>query len=164
MIEAAQRDRAAFAPLFERNFYRVYAFVAARTHNRTEAEDVTSEVFKRALENIETFEWRGAPFSAWLFRIAANLIFSRRPEPRQEDIETLPVSDEEIKRVEDRAAVAQLIQGLPADQRKVVLARFVDRKSIKDIAKELDRSEGAVKQLQFRALESLRTKLEGIHG
>ena len=164
LIEAAQQDLAAFAALFERHFYRVYAFVAARTANRSEAEDLTSEVFQKALENIASFEWRGAPFSAWLFRIAANLIYSRRAEPVSGDFEELAVSDEEIRQVEDRAAIAQLVNGLPSDQKKVVLGRFVDRKSIKEIADELNRSEGAIKQLQLRALEALRTKLEAAHG
>ena len=77
LIEAAQRDPARFAELYENNFERVYAYVARRVGNRAEAEDLTSEVFHQALANLQRFEWRGIPFAAWLFRIAANLISER---------------------------------------------------------------------------------------
>ena len=72
LIEAAQRDPGRFAELYESNFDRVYAFVVRRVRDREEAEDVTSEVFHRALANLGQFEWRGVPFAAWLLRIAAN--------------------------------------------------------------------------------------------
>src|SRR5262245_29698188 len=72
LIEAAQKDPRRFGELYERNFERVYAFVARRVRNRHEAEDVTAEVFRHALTNLPGFEWRGIPFAAWLFRIAAN--------------------------------------------------------------------------------------------
>src|SRR5467141_854635 len=77
LIEAAQRDRTRFAELYEDNFERVYAFIARRVRDRDEAEDLTSEVFHQALANLARFEWRGVPFAAWLFRIAANLISDR---------------------------------------------------------------------------------------
>ena len=71
LIEAAQKDPARFGVLYEINFERVYAYVVKRVQDRSEAEDVTSEVFHQALANLKRFEWRGIPFSAWLFRIAA---------------------------------------------------------------------------------------------
>ena len=77
LIEAAQQDPARFAELYEINFERVYAYVVRRVGNRTETEDLTSEVFHQALANLKRFEWRGIPFAAWLFRIAANLISDR---------------------------------------------------------------------------------------
>ena len=77
LIEAAQRDRSRFAELYEDNFERVYAFIARRVRDRDEAEDLTSEVFHQALANLARFEWRGVPFAAWLFRIAANAIIIR---------------------------------------------------------------------------------------
>lgn len=76
-MEAAQRDRSRFAELYEQNFERVYAYVARRVPRRQEAEEVTSEVFHQALENLGRFEWRGAPLAAWLYRIAANAIADR---------------------------------------------------------------------------------------
>ena len=77
LIEAAQKDPACFADLYEINFERVYAYVVRRVQDRTETEDLTSEVFHQALANLKRFEWRGIPFAAWLFRIAANLISDR---------------------------------------------------------------------------------------
>src|SRR6185436_4570779 len=72
--EAAQRDPRRFADLYEDNFERVYAFIARRVHHREQAEDLTSEVFQRALAKLDRYEWRGLPFCAWLYRIAANAI------------------------------------------------------------------------------------------
>jgi RNA polymerase sigma-70 factor (ECF subfamily) len=77
LIEAAQKDPARFAELYENNFERVYAYVVRRVGDRTETEDLTSEVFHHALANLRRFEWRGIPFASWLFRIAANLISDR---------------------------------------------------------------------------------------
>src|SRR5215469_7622214 len=78
LIEAAQQDPSRFAELYEKNFHRVYAFVARRLRDRAEAEDVTAEVFHEALSNLGRFQWRGAPFAAWLLRIAANTLADRR--------------------------------------------------------------------------------------
>src|SRR5271168_3810331 len=77
LIEAAQRDRSRFADLYEANFERVYAYIARRVRDRDQAQDLTADVFHSALKNLSRFEWRGAPFAAWLFRIAANAIASR---------------------------------------------------------------------------------------
>src|SRR5215469_9049708 len=77
LIEAAQQDPSRFAELYERNFHRVYAFVARRVRDRDEAEEVTAEVFHEALLNLQRFQWRGAPFAAWLLRIAANTLNDR---------------------------------------------------------------------------------------
>ena len=77
LIEAAQNDPARFADLYEINFERVYAYIVKRVQDRVETEDLTAEVFHQALSNIKRFEWRGIPFAAWLFRIAANLISDR---------------------------------------------------------------------------------------
>jgi RNA polymerase sigma-70 factor, ECF subfamily len=74
LVEAAQRDPARFAELYENNFERIYAYVVRRVGDRADTEDLTSEVFHHALANLKRYEWRGIPFSAWLYRIAANLI------------------------------------------------------------------------------------------
>lgn len=164
LIEAAQNDPSRFAELYENNFHRVYAFVARRVADRDEAQDVTAEVFHQALKNIGRFQWRGVPFAAWLLRIAANALAdkwqraSRGVEVQAEDsLEERAESDAgNAAELERHAMLFQLVDRLPADQRMVVLRRFVDQKSIREIAQELGRSEGAVKQLQFRALETLR--------
>jgi RNA polymerase sigma-70 factor (ECF subfamily) len=166
LIEAAQKDPARFADLYELNFERVYAYVVRRVQDRTEAEDLTAEVFHQALANLKRFEWRGIPFAAWLFRIAANLISDRWQRSGREvnddtAIELAQVSPAEIEEVERKATIFRLVDTLPEEQRRVVVLRFVDQKSIKEVAKEVKKTEGAVKQLQFRALTSLRARMEG---
>ena len=166
LIEAAQQDPARFAELYEINFERVYAYVVRRVGNRTETEDLTSEVFHQALANLKRFEWRGIPFAAWLFRIAANLISDRwqrsgREVLDEERIESAQVSPKAIEEVERRATLFRLVDTLPAEQKNVVLLRFVEQKSIKEVAREIRKTEGAVKQLQFRALTALRARMEG---
>ena len=159
LIEAAQQDRARFGELYESHFYRLYAFVIKRVRDRTEAEDVTSEVFHHALKNIDRFEWRGVPFSAWLMRIASNIIAERWERSARESGNPKPVEEVAPEEIERGAALFQLVDRLPADQRRVIMMRFAEQKPIKDIAQELGRSEGAVTQLQFRALEKLRDQL-----
>ena len=171
LIEAAQLDPARFADLYELNFERVYAYIVKRVHDRADTEDLTAEVFQQALANLKRFEWRGIPFAAWLFRIAANLISDRWHRSGREiaddsqieaaQNESSQVSPAEIEQVERRATLFRLVDTLPAEQRRVVVLRFVEQKSIKEVAREIRKTEGAVKQLQFRALTSLRARMEG---
>lgn len=164
LIQAAQSDPSRFAELYESNFNRVYAFVARRVKDREEAQDVTAEVFHQALRNLGRFQWRGVPFAAWLLRIAANALADRWQRAGREvpadaaelEAEARPADVMEIER---RAMLFQLVDRLPQDQKLVVVRRFVEQKSIREIAQELGRSEGAVKQLQFRALETLREQV-----
>jgi RNA polymerase sigma-70 factor (ECF subfamily) len=164
LIKAAQADPRRFADLYERHFDRVYAFVARRAADRGEAEDVTSQVFHDALANLGRFEWRGAPFAAWLLRIARNALADRRQRAAREDARP-PVGGEpeDHGQVDRRAMLSELVGQLPPDQQRVLAARFIQQKSIREIAVELRRTEGAVKQLQFRALETLRTKMRNAH-
>jgi RNA polymerase sigma-70 factor (ECF subfamily) len=166
LIEAAQKDPARFAELYENNFERVYAYVVRRVGDRSETEDLTSEVFHHALANLQQFEWRGIPFAAWLYRIAANLISDRwqrsgREVADEAQMELAQVSPAEIEEVERKATLFRLVDTLPAEQRRVVVLRFVEEKSIKEVAREIRKTEGAVKQLQFRAISSLRARMEG---
>ena len=163
LIEAAQRNPGRFAELYERNFERVYAYVARRVGSREEAEDITAEVFQRALAGLAQFEWRGVVFAAWLRRIAANAIADRWQSARRETAEPEgePAGEDDLER---RAMLFQLVDALPADQRQVVIGRFVEQKSIAEIARELGRSEGAIKQLQWRALKKLREFAGRTHG
>lgn len=164
MIEAAQQDPSCFAQLYENNFERVYAFIARRVHDRDQVEDLTADVFHSALKNLSRFEWRGAPFAAWLFRIAANAIADRGKRAAQLEViksrelhESDPSSDADLVDVEHRARLFKLVEKLPDDQRRVITMRFAQQKSIAEIARDIGRSEGAIKQLQFRGLQSLRT-------
>jgi RNA polymerase sigma-70 factor (ECF subfamily) len=161
LIEAAQRDPLRFAELYENNFERVYAFIAYRVRDRDEAEDLTAEVFHQALAGIQRFEWRGVPFAAWLLGIAAKVVADRwtrlgkRQEVPADELEQAGID----AAIEQRAMLFQLVDALPADQRQVIIRRFIDQRSIREIAQELGRSEGAIKQLQFRALQTLRARM-----
>jgi RNA polymerase sigma-70 factor, ECF subfamily len=170
LIEAAQNDPRRFADLYEANFERVYSFVARRVYDRADAEDLTAEVFHQALANLKKFEWRGVPFSAWLYRIASNAIADRWQRSQREQADPVitdaadprdPVSPEEI---EKRARLFRLVSDLPDDQRHVIEMRFAAGKSIAEIARELGRTDGAVKQLQFRAIRALRNRWEPASG
>jgi RNA polymerase sigma-70 factor (ECF subfamily) len=166
LIEAAKRDPAQFAELYRRNFHAVYAYVARRSGTREEAEDITSEVFHQALANLGRFEWRGVPFAAWLVKMAANAMADRWRSQSREAGSPVPgePSDKSMNGIELRAMLFQLVDDLPADQRRVIVMRFVEQKNVREIAEDLKRSEGAIKQLQFRALEKLRESMEGANG
>ncbi len=164
LIEAAQKDPSRFAELYEQNFHRVYAYVARRVRDRSETQDLTAHVFHQALANLEKFKWRGAPFCAWLYRIASNAIADRARskslesgKPSQQ--EAVQATEFDLEAIERRARVFQAVEKLPEDQRRVIVMRFAEEKSIREIANELERSEGAVKQLQFRGLDTLRSRL-----
>lgn len=162
-VEAAQNDPGCFAELYERNFHQVYAYIARRIHDRSETQDLTAHVFHQALANIGKFKWRGAPFVTWLYRIAANAIADQARKQSRETSETELATntsvDSDLEQVERRARLSNAVETLPEDQRKVILLRFAEEKSIREIASELNRSEGAIKQLQFRGLENLRARL-----
>jgi len=157
-------ERARFAELYEQNFERVYAFVARRVRDRAEAEDVVSDVFYKALKGIGGYEERdGVPFVAWLYRIAANVLHDRARNAGREaplDDRDVAVNDD----VERRALLFRLVDTLPPAQRDVLVKRFAEQRSIADVARQLGRTEGAVKQLQLRAIEALRAQVRGSHG
>lgn len=166
LVEAAKGDLRRFGELYEANFARVYAYVARRVRDRAAAEDVTADVFHHALKNLARFEWQGTPFVGWLYRIASNVMADRWQKVAREAGTPAPEIPDEgaAAEIERRAMLAGLMDSLPADQRRVVVARFAEQKKIGEIAKEMGRSEGAVKQLQFRALEALRAKVGGANG
>jgi RNA polymerase sigma-70 factor, ECF subfamily len=167
LIEAAQQDPGRFAELYELHFERVYAYIARRVRERSAAEELTSHVFHQALLNIGKFKWRGAPFASWLFRIAANSIADRaqrlsRETPREAALEAegdCGNPETNLEQIQILASVYRLVDKLPWDQRYVIRLRFAEEKSIREIAGKLSRSEGAIKQLQFRALQNLRARM-----
>jgi RNA polymerase sigma-70 factor (ECF subfamily) len=160
-VEAAQRDPARFAGLYEQNFYRVYAYILRRVGDRHEAEDLTADVFREALAGIGNFEWRGVPFAGWLMGIASRVVADhwkrsgrQAGDPAREREAGVPAE------VERNTMLFQLVKRLPEAQFQVIHMRFVEQKSIREIAQALGRSEGAIKQLQLRAMESLRAQME----
>jgi len=163
-------------PTFTDNYFvLMYAYVARRARNRDEAEDLTGEVFHKALASLPRFKWRGAPFAAWLFRIASNMIADRSKRVAKEvpfDESGAPgrggsaqiskgatSQQKDLEDSERRALLFRLVDELADDQGRVLVMRFAEEKSIREIAAAIGRSEGAVKQLQFRALENLRARL-----
>jgi RNA polymerase sigma-70 factor, ECF subfamily len=169
LIEEAKKGPGRFAELYELNFERVYAFIGRRVRQRAEVQDLTAEVFRRALEGLSRFEWRGVPFSAWLFRIATNAISNHRQRAARETIQsdtegqaTAPATG--VEPLDYSVALYRLVRGLPDDQRRVIEMRFAEEKGIREIAEALGRTEGAVKQLQYRAIQNLRERMGERHG
>jgi RNA polymerase sigma-70 factor (ECF subfamily) len=173
LVETAQRDPAKFGVLYELHFERVYAFVASRVRDRATAEDVTSEVFHKALANLPGYEWRGVPFAAWLLRITANALADQwkraarefpAPDDPPESAAAPHQQASEMRAMEYRAQLFRLVRQLPEAQKQVVYGRFVEQRSIREIAQRLGKTEGAIKQLQLRAVQNLRAQMEGSHG
>src|SRR5690349_8375001 len=158
LVEAAQADPSKFDALYELHFHRIYYLMISRVRNRTVAEDLTSEVFHKALANLRSFEWRGAPFSAWLVRIAMNALadkfkrdyleMSPRDDSRRPDVSRAPTLPDE-RTIEESAWLFNLVEKLPDVQRRVIYERFVEQRKVREIAVILKKSEGAIKQLQF---------------
>lgn len=172
LVAAAQADPSKFDALYEHNFERVYFFIVSRVRDRAIAEDLTSEVFHKALAKLPAYEWRGTPFAAWLYRIASNAIVDhhkRSNREQQADDQTFDppapanTSSKEMDFVERHAFFFRLVEKLPEIQRRVISERFIEERSIKEIAQRLSKTEGAVKQLQFRALQTLREQVGGRH-
>ena len=165
LVESAQKDLRKFADLYDKYFCLVYAYTARRVTDRATAEDLTSEVFQKALEYLPRFVWRGVPFGAWLIRIATNIVVDRsRQAAREQDLgdpeNATEISYFSFEEVEERESLFRSVDRLPEDQRRVIVLRFAEEKSIREISEELGRSEGAVKQLQFRGLQTLRAELQ----
>ena len=168
LVAAAQKDPTRFGELYEIYFEQVYAYIARRVSSREIAEDLASEVFHKALANLRRFEWRGVPFVGWLLRIASNAIVDHAKRSSKEiaDIEDpeeiVAAGASDMEDAIHRARLFCLVDKLPEDQRRVVTMRFAEEKSIREIADQIGRSEGAVKQLQFRGLQNLRTQFEKV--
>jgi RNA polymerase sigma-70 factor (ECF subfamily) len=164
LILAAQRDPAAFAPLYERYVDQIFAYALSLTQDRETAEDVTAATFARAIEELPRFEWRGVPYSAWLYRVAGNLVVRGRRRPGWIELQPQIAADtpdpvEEAERRDRSATVRAAVAELPRDQRQAILLRFGGDLRNREIAELMGRSEGAVKLLTFRALTNLRRRL-----
>jgi RNA polymerase sigma-70 factor (ECF subfamily) len=162
----AAGDAAAWRQLFDENYDRIYRYAWARTGNVADAEDIASSVFTEAVRGISKFEYRGSPVVAWLFRIAhnesADLLKRRARTPtstlESDDALVAPAGDGLAARAEWRE-VADAIGALKEDQRNVLQLRLVEGHPVKDVAAMLNKTEGAVKVTQMRALQALRKRL-----
>jgi RNA polymerase sigma-70 factor, ECF subfamily len=165
LVEAAQRDRAAFDKLYDRYFDQIYSYVYYHCGNREQAEDITAATFQRGLEDLPNFRWRGVPYSAWLYRVAGNLLSRDRRRPAWLELQEGRVDEAEEEpdaawlRREASGELHDAIRGLPHDQRQAILLRFFAGMRNKEVAKVMNRTEGAVKLLVFRGVTNLRQTL-----
>jgi RNA polymerase sigma-70 factor (ECF subfamily) len=169
LVERAQEgDRLALEELYLMHFDRIYSYLHMSVGNRHDAEDLTTQTFVKMLEAIDRFEWRKAPLSAWLFRIAHNLAMDhfrahRRWQPEEEPPESEHLAEPSAEEaalhsIGDRSML-KMIDSLSIDQQQVLTLKFVFGFSNAEVATILGKTEGAVKSLQHRALASLQRQL-----
>jgi RNA polymerase sigma-70 factor (ECF subfamily) len=169
LVERAQAgDRDALEELYLIHFDRIYSYLHMTVGNRHDAEDLTTQTFLKMLESIGRFRWQAAPFSAWLFRIAHNLSMdhfraNRRWQPEEEvpeppDSAERSAEDEALQSI-GRQSMLQLIDTLSAEQQQVLTLKFVFNFPNGDVATILEKTEGAIKSLQHRALVSLQKQI-----
>jgi RNA polymerase sigma-70 factor, ECF subfamily len=169
LVERAQKgDRAALEELYLIHFDRIYSYLHVSVGNKHDAEDLTTQTFLKMLESIGRFRWQSAPFSAWLFRIAHNLAMDhfrsrRRWQPEAEVPEPVdseePSAELEAMQSIGRESMRELIELLSPEQQQVLTLKFVFNFPNSDVAKILDKTEGAIKSLQHRALASLQKQI-----
>ena len=166
---AAHGDTEAFSLLYERYVTRIYNYIYYRTGNQYEAEDLTSRVFHRALHHISHYDNRGVPFSAWLYRIAHNLVANwhrdqgRRPTVPLEDYSVTAVPgnhpEAEAMASEEQRVLLNAVRRLPPDRQQLLILKFVERLSNAEVGAIMGRTEGAVKSLYHRTLTALREEI-----
>src|SRR3954451_9909388 len=169
LVERAQGGhRDALEELYLLHFDRIYSYLHMTVGNRHDAEDVTTQTFLKMLESIGKFRWQSAPFSAWLVRIAHNLAMdhfrARRRWQPEEEVPEAPGSEEPSAELEamqsiGRQSMLELIENLSPEQQQVLTLKFVFNFPNADVAKILDKTEGAIKSLQHRALASLQKQI-----
>lgn len=172
LVERAKADGEAFGVLYERYVKKIYQYMYYRTGNERDAEDLTARVFQRALAHLQSYTNRGLPFSAWLYRIAHNLVANwHRDQGRRKvlPLEQAALHDlrplrSELPEVmtetrEEQEALRQAIRRLPAERQELLILKFVERLSNAEIGAVMNRSEGAIKSLYHRTLLTLRDEL-----
>lgn len=170
LVQLAKADQAAFGELYNRYVARIYNYVFYRTGNHHDAEDVTARVFQRALQHIPSYVDRGIPFSAWLYRIAHNLVVNwhrdkgRRQVVSFDDVALSALKADAPENVtefrEEREMLLSAIHNLAEDRQQLLILKFVERLSNAEIGQIMKRSEGAVKSLYHRTLLVLRDEIE----
>ncbi|HCU79821.1 MAG TPA: RNA polymerase subunit sigma-24 [Chloroflexi bacterium] len=169
LVENAQRNPEEFGVIYERYVHKIYTYIYYRTGNVHDAEDLTTTVFMQAMNHLPRYTNRGLPFSAWLYRIAHNLVSNwYRDQKRREDanIESKKLTsnpkdnpDSVTVTNEETEMLLEAIRSLPADRQELLILKFVERLSNKEIGKMMRRSEGAIKSLYHRTLMTLRKNL-----
>lgn len=167
--QAASGDTEAFSLLYQRYVTRIYNYIYYRTGNPYESEDLTSRVFHRALHHINQYDNRGVPFSAWLYRIAHNLVAnwhrdnSRRKEVPLDDYTQqpfrAPAPEASVVNNQELEELLKVIRRLPPERQQLLILKFVEGLSNQEVAVIMMRSEGAIKSLYHRTLMALRDEL-----
>jgi RNA polymerase sigma-70 factor, ECF subfamily len=170
LARAAQGDLEAFGSLYEQYIERIYNYIYYRTGNPYDAEDLTARVFMRAMRHIGNYDDRGLPFSAWLYRIAHNLVANwhrdnnRRKEiPLDEGLLSVYQGEHpenELMRMEERERLVKAIRYLPADRQQLLILKFVEHLSNTEIGQVMGKTEGAVKSLYHRTLLAMRDEFD----
>jgi RNA polymerase sigma-70 factor (ECF subfamily) len=169
LVEGARRlEEAAWAEIYRRHSGQVYSYIYFRLGDQHTAEDLTADVFVKALAGIKGYTWRGTPLLAWLYRIAHNVTADYRKAARQRDQrqvsgDAVDVQDrlDQIGQLDTRRDMLSAIRSLTEEQQQVVILRFYLRMSNAEVASVMGKQEGAVKALQTRGLRSLRRLLAG---
>jgi RNA polymerase sigma-70 factor, ECF subfamily len=169
VLGAIAGDASAFGVLYDRYQPAIYRFVALKVGRREDAEDITHQVFMRAWQSVGTYEGRGFPFSSWLYRIARNQIVdfyrAHREHTDLDEVEPLLLKEDDtadaLDLKADVARVRAAMLELRTDYQDVIILRFIEERTLEEAAQALDRSVGATKVLQHRALRSLRALLDG---
>lgn len=170
LVANAQRDPAAFQPLYERYVDQIYRYIYRRVGTHDEAEDLTSQTFQQALAALPAYEWRGVPFGAWLYRIAGNLVNRHRRvcgrEITDEYVDRLVdergSSDDPLEALLRKSAHAQLhaaMRRLSPDQQRALVLKYAHGLKNREVGTLLNRSEGGIKQLVHRAILALRATM-----
>jgi len=162
IIQRAKKgDTEAVAALYQQYAPIIYRYIAYRSPTTTDAEDLTAEVFLKMVEGLPAYRLTGVPFEAWLYRIAAARIadFYRRKKPVSELSESMtdskPLPEEELQNLQEVEALRRVLQRFSEDEQNILILRFVERKSHKDVAEIIGKSVTAVKSAQHRALIQL---------
>ena len=166
---AQQRDQVALTQLYEENFDRIYRYIVLKIGDRTEAEDMTQQVFLNALQSISSYKWKGMPFSSWLYRIAHNQVVdywrkkSKHATVPLDESLPIPAADGdpkyEVERKVEIETIVMATKKLTPAQQEVISLRFASELSIAEVAGVMGKSEGAVKALQHSAIVALRKVL-----
>ncbi len=166
LIQKAQKgEREAFGEIYDAYLPKIYRFVYLKVSNKGDAEDITSQVFMRAWKNIRSFKFQGFPFSSWLYRIANNAVIDfYRTRKDSVDIESIAETayaesrgtDTEMDTEIEIDKVRSVLKLLKPDEQSVLIMKFVDELSNKEIAKTLEKTDGAVRVIQHRALKQMR--------
>jgi RNA polymerase sigma-70 factor (ECF subfamily) len=169
LVARAKTDPDAFGMLYERYIKQIFNYVYYRTGNVQDAEDLTARVFQRAKQHLPRYTDRGLPFSAWLYRIAHNIVANwHRDEGRRR---ALPLNgavitdlqaeapEETVEGHRERELLLQALHQLPSERQQLIILKFVEQMSNAEIGVVMNRSEGAIKSLYHRTLLALRDEL-----